>query len=253
MTTPAEPLRSFLRTRASLDGAEVTYWWSGDVYSWAPDEPYQRLFGFEGLNVSRLVEDAEAGPDAYRLLTREAAFYLDPVSPGDPGELAGPARRTRLERPGQPEAASRPDPHDRAGRAGLLSSGDPARLPLAAAGGRVPGALGGDTYKALELFQFFADRADLAGPAPASRRPCRGAGCRRGSRGWPGGSGPAGSPSTAGPQADRVHRGTRPHPGVHRRPPPGVRARPGAVERTERDELDVLPQARPAPGVAPQK
>ncbi|MEU9065103.1 DUF1838 family protein, partial [Streptomyces sp. NPDC048430] len=80
MTTPAELLRSFARTRASLDGEEVTYWWSGDVYSWAPDEPYQRVFGFEGLNVSRLVQDAEAGPDAYRLLTREAAFYLDPAT-----------------------------------------------------------------------------------------------------------------------------------------------------------------------------
>lgn len=80
MTTPAELLRSFARTRASLDGEEVTYWWSGDVYSWAPDEPYQRVFGFEGLNVARLVQDVEAGPDAYQLLTREAAFYLDPAT-----------------------------------------------------------------------------------------------------------------------------------------------------------------------------
>lgn len=38
-TTPAELLHAFARTRASLDGAEVTFWWSGDVYTWAPVNP----------------------------------------------------------------------------------------------------------------------------------------------------------------------------------------------------------------------
>ena len=74
--TPAELLHAFVRTRARLDGQEVTFWWSGDVHSWGPGEPYERLFGFEGLNVSRLEPDEETG--GHRLLTREAAFYLDP-------------------------------------------------------------------------------------------------------------------------------------------------------------------------------
>lgn len=58
--TPTELLRALARTRASLDGEEVTFWWTGDVHAWAPGEPYRRLFGFEGVNVARLVEEEGA-------------------------------------------------------------------------------------------------------------------------------------------------------------------------------------------------
>src|SRR6478609_7580183 len=51
-----------------------------------------------------------------------------------PGDLAGPTGGARLERSGEPEVAPLPGPHDRAGRSGLLQPGDPALLPLAAAG-----------------------------------------------------------------------------------------------------------------------
>ncbi|MFD8984600.1 DUF1838 family protein, partial [Streptomyces sp. NPDC059564] len=79
--TPEELLHAFARTRGSLDGDEVTFWWTGDVYSSAPGEPYRRLFGFEGLNVARIEAAAapeDGGAGGYRMLSREAAFYLDP-------------------------------------------------------------------------------------------------------------------------------------------------------------------------------
>ncbi|GAA2434130.1 DUF1838 domain-containing protein [Streptomyces pulveraceus] len=166
MTTPAQLLRSFARTRASLDGEEVTYWWSGDVYSWAPDEPYQRVFGFEGLNVARLVQDAEAGPDAYQLLTREAAFYLDP------------ATREILETwqdlpvvhvwndPANQKWRPFPIPTTELGGQVCFSLEIPLAYPSPLPVAQYPVHSAGDTYRALELFQFFADRADLAGSAP---------------------------------------------------------------------------------------
>jgi hypothetical protein len=75
--TPAENLRAFMKARASLDGADTVTWFAGNAYAWVPDGPQPRpLFGFEGYNVARAVE-VEGG---YDLLTREAAFYLDPAT-----------------------------------------------------------------------------------------------------------------------------------------------------------------------------
>ncbi|MFH9650154.1 DUF1838 family protein [Streptomyces anulatus] len=166
MTTPAELLRSFARTRASLDGEEVTFWWSGDVYSWAPDEPYRRIFGFEGLNVSRLVQDAEAGPDAYRLLTREAAFYLDP----DSREILETWQDLPVVHvwndPANQKWRPFPIPTTDLGDQVCFSLEIPLAYPSPLPVAQYPVHSAGDTYKALELFQFFADRADLAGPAP---------------------------------------------------------------------------------------
>ncbi|MEU1120054.1 MULTISPECIES: DUF1838 family protein [unclassified Streptomyces] len=165
--TPAESLRDLARTRASLDGAEVTYWWSGSVYSWAPDEPYTRLFGFEGLNVSRLVQHAEDGSDAYRLLGREAAFYLDPVS----GEILEEWQGLPVVHVWNDPASQRwrpfPVPATDLGDQVCLSLEIPLAYPSPLPVAQYPLNSAGDTYKALELFQFFVGRADLAGPAPS--------------------------------------------------------------------------------------
>lgn len=165
MTTSAELLRSFARTRASLDGAEVTYWWSGDVYSWAPEEPYLRVFGFEGINVARLVQDPEAGPDACRLLSREAAFCLDPVT----REILETWQDLPVVHvwndPANQKWGTHPVPVTELGGQVCFSLEIPLAYPSPLPADRYPVHSAGDTYKALELFQFFADRADLAGPA----------------------------------------------------------------------------------------
>ncbi|MEV8536827.1 DUF1838 family protein [Streptomyces sp. NPDC051211] len=160
--TPTELLRAFARTRASLDGSEVTYHWTGDVWSWAPAEPYRRLFGFEGINVSRLVADGKGGEggaegaDGYRLLSREAAFYLDPDSReilqtwqdkkvlhvwNDPANL-------RL----RPFPIPTTDLGDQVCFSLEIPLAHPSPLPVA----EFPANSADDTYRALELFQFFA-------------------------------------------------------------------------------------------------
>ncbi|MGW7317008.1 DUF1838 family protein [Streptomyces sp. NPDC054865] len=163
--TPAELLHDFARTRASLDGAEVTFWWTGDVHSWSPDGPYVRTFGFEGLNVARLEADEETG--GYRMLSREAAFYLDPTSReiletwqekpvvhvwNDPANLTlrpFPVPRTEL--------------GDQVCFSLEIPLAYPSPLPVA----DYPLNSASDTYRALELFQFFAPAEALAGDAPS--------------------------------------------------------------------------------------
>ncbi|MFF9908916.1 DUF1838 family protein [Streptomyces olivaceus] len=165
MTTPAELLRSFARTRACLAGGEVTYWWSGDVYSWAPDDPYRRVFGFEGLNVARLVRDGEAGPDAYRLLSREAAFYLDPVSREILQTWQGLPVVHVWNDPANQKWRPFPVPVTELGSQVCFSLEIPLAYPSPLPVAEYPLHSAGDTYRALELFQFFAERRDLAGDA----------------------------------------------------------------------------------------
>ncbi|MFJ3922025.1 DUF1838 family protein [Streptomyces sp. NPDC090022] len=161
--TPEELLNAFARTRARLDGEEVTVWWSGDVYSWAPDEPYRHVFGFEGVNVARLTADGTG----HRLLAREAAFYLDPRT-----------REILSTWQDKPVAHVWNDPanqHLRPFPVPLTELGDqvcfsleiplayPSPLPVA----EFPLHSAGDTYKALELFQFFAPARVLVTDEPS--------------------------------------------------------------------------------------
>lgn len=157
-------LDAFARTRSALDGRDVTLWWSGDVFAWEPGQPYQRLFGFEGINVSRLVP-IDGG---YELLAREAAFYLDPAS------------REILESWRNPFTGQENDVihvwNDPANQR-LLEDGPrgPFTLPVTNLGDQIcfsmeiplaypspltisgyPESSADDTYRALELFQFFA-------------------------------------------------------------------------------------------------
>lgn len=169
-----------------------------------------------------------------------------PAEPGDPGDVAGPAGGARMERPGQPEVAALPGADDGAGRTGVLQPGDPAVLPVAAAGRGVPPAL-------------VRGHLPGAGALPVLRRPDgpgrSGAQCARhhvvdadvpvAAVDGPGSGTRRADLPLPGPEARLVRRGARAHPCLHRRPAPGVRARAGAVERAERDQLDVLPQAQP--------
>ncbi|MEU7066637.1 DUF1838 family protein [Streptomyces sp. NPDC046161] len=165
--TPAELLLALARTRASLDGSEVTFWWTGDVHSWAPGEPYRHLFGFEGVNVARLEAGGGEEEGTYRLLTREAAFYLDPRS------------REILETwEDKPVVHVWNDPANQAWRpfpVPVTDLGDqvcfsleiplsyPSPLPVA----QYPLNSADDTYRALELFQFFAPATALTTDAPS--------------------------------------------------------------------------------------
>ena len=73
LADPMQNLRAFLRVRSALDGSDSVCWFKGTTHAWLPGERGCGLFGFEGYNVSRVVE-VEGG---YDLLTREAVFYTD--------------------------------------------------------------------------------------------------------------------------------------------------------------------------------
>ncbi|MFD8635932.1 DUF1838 family protein [Streptomyces sp. NPDC059533] len=163
--TPAELVNALARTRASLDGSEVTLWWSGDVHSWAPGEPYRRLFGFEGVSVARLLPDEETG--GWQLLNREAAFYLDPLTReimetwedkrvvhvwNDPANL-------RL----RPFPVPMTDLGDQVCFSLEIPLAYPSPLPVA----EFPLNSADDTYRALELFQYFAPASVTTTDAPS--------------------------------------------------------------------------------------
>ncbi|MFD3806819.1 DUF1838 family protein [Streptomyces sp. NPDC058611] len=165
--TPSELLRAFVRTRASLDGAEVFFWWTGDVYSWAPGEPYRRVFGFEGINAARLTEDEETG--GYRLLTREAAFYLDPLSREILETWEDKPVVHVWNDPANQRLRPFPIPVTTLGDQVCFSLEIPLAYPSPLPVAEFPANSADDTYRALELFQFFAPASVLdaeAGPDP---------------------------------------------------------------------------------------
>lgn len=163
--TPDDLFRAFARTRASLDGGEVAFWWTGDIHAWAPDEPYRRLFGFEGLNVARLVEDET--PGTCQLLTREAAFYLDPQS----REILETWQDKPVVHVWNDPANQRwrpfPVPMTELGDQVCFSMEIPLAYPSPLTVAQYPENSAEDTYRALELFQFFAPASVLTTDAPS--------------------------------------------------------------------------------------
>lgn len=158
--TPAELLRAFARTRASLDGAEVVFWWTGDIHSWAPGEPYRRLFGFEGVNVARLVADGNG--EGYRLLAREAAFYLDPRTREILGTWQDKPVVHVWNDPANLVLRPFPVPLTELGDQVCFSLEIPLSHPSPLPVAQYPRNSAEDTYRALELFQFFAPATVLA-------------------------------------------------------------------------------------------
>ncbi len=74
LANPVDYLNTFMRTRGDSSGKEVVFHWTGTVYSFIPGERRRELFLFEGFNVARtIVKDG-----GFELLTREAAFFIDP-------------------------------------------------------------------------------------------------------------------------------------------------------------------------------
>ncbi|MGH3263032.1 MAG: DUF1838 family protein [Trebonia sp.] len=167
--TPREQVELLARIRASTDGTETTSWWSGDIYGQAPGEPYRHLFGFEGLNVSRLVP-VDGG---YEMLGREAAFYLDPVTREILDRWTNPVtgeqvdvvhiwndpvnQRMVADGPRGPFRLSATLLGDQVCVNMDIPLAYPSPLPTA----EFPDNSADDTYRALELFQFYAPATAL--------------------------------------------------------------------------------------------
>ena len=175
--SPGGNLRAFLKARTSLDGSDSVTWFAGTVHAWIPGGVQPPLLGFEGYNVSRVVE-ADGG---YDLLTREAVFYLDPQSHEILEAWTNPFTDEQVnvvhvwnDPVNQRLRTDGPRPF----RAGVTESGPlvvfnadiflayPSPLPRA----EFPESSQDDLYQAAELFQFYCERAELEDDAPSA--PC---------------------------------------------------------------------------------
>ncbi len=169
-------LRDYLRVRGDAAGGETVYYWTGRVYGYVPDEKKRELFGFSGFNIARSV----VKPEGFELLTREAAFFLDPVS----GEILETwqnpftGRSVRVQQiwndPVNQDLTfgdeylplvSKILPSEELGEQ-LVFYHDifpfyPNPLPRE----RYPEFAQSDNYQSAEFFQFFVDQADLADTA----------------------------------------------------------------------------------------
>lgn len=175
---PDASLRAFVKARASLDGTDSVTHFGGNVHAWMPGGAQRHLFAFDGYNIARAVE-ADGG---YDLLTREAAFYLDPQTRETLEEWTNPFTEERVK-----VVHIWNDPVNQRLRTGgprpfrpgiteldvtVVFNADillayPSPLPRA----EFPDNSQDDLYQAVELFQFFAERAALEDPEVASA-PC---------------------------------------------------------------------------------
>lgn len=61
-----------------VDNETVVYYWAGKIYSRVQGEPDRHLFDGKGFNIRRCVKvEDETRGTGYKLITREAMFYLD--------------------------------------------------------------------------------------------------------------------------------------------------------------------------------
>ncbi|MEV0612957.1 DUF1838 family protein [Nonomuraea sp. NPDC050404] len=159
----------FIRVRASSDGAETISYWTGDVYGWQDDDGPHHLFGFEGLNAARAVESPDGG---WRLLTREAALYLDPASREVLDTWHNPLTGREVEvqhvfnDPVNQRLGGYPVPRTRLGGQVVFNVDVRLAYPSPLKVADYPDNSASDTYRAMELFQFFVSAADLDSGVP---------------------------------------------------------------------------------------
>ncbi|MGP3912460.1 DUF1838 family protein [Nonomuraea sp. 10N515B] len=158
----------FIRVRASADGAETISYWTGDVYGWQDDDGPHHLFGFEGINVARAVQ----ADDGWRLLTREAALYLDPRTREVLDTWDNPFTGRAVEvlhvfnDPVNQRLGAYPVPVTRLGDQVVYNVDVRLAYPSPLKVADYPENSASDTYRALELFQFFAAAKDLESGMP---------------------------------------------------------------------------------------
>ncbi len=178
LAVAADNERAWRKVRGSLDpNEEVVFYWTGFIYEKAPADParfrapgppaFERpLFRFEGFNVARFADDGQGG---YVMLSREAAFYQDPTT----GEIVTCWTNPNGERVRVMQVFNDPVNFG-VGPVSAVAHTDRVifhsdvlisyRSPLAgdAAMSRYSA---GDVYQSSELFQFYADRADIEDPS----------------------------------------------------------------------------------------
>jgi hypothetical protein len=153
----------FIRVRASTDGAQTLSWWTGDVYGWQDGDGPHHLFGFEGLNAARAVQDE----NGWQLLTREAAVYLDPKTReilhtwDNPFTGASDEVMHVFNDPVNQRLGAHPVPTTRLGGQVVFNVDLRLAYPSPLKVAEFPDNSASDTYRSMELFQFFCAAEDL--------------------------------------------------------------------------------------------
>lgn len=175
---PDVNLDALVRVRASSTEEPVTMWWTGDVYGQEPNTRARHLFGFVGFNVAR----TEKVADGWNLLSREAAFYLDPSSREIIDTWDNPwlgrrvdvlhiwndpvNQRFRLHNPWGAWHVPVTDLNDTL----VFNLDIPIEAPSALPVSQWPAHSADDVYAATELFQFYAPRGEVLDPDTANTR-----------------------------------------------------------------------------------
>lgn len=176
LDVPEDNLRAFVRVRASTEPVSTVTWFTGTVHAWGEHVGHVPLFRLEGYNAARAVA-VEGGFD---VLTREAVYYRDLDDRDVLDRWANPLTGEDVE-----VEHIFNDPVNQ--RLRLDGPRGPWRLPASEIEGRVtfdlpvflrypsplptadyPRNSQSDTYRAAELFQFFARRSDLDDPELAA-------------------------------------------------------------------------------------
>jgi len=182
LATPEGALAAQRRLWCSAtDGAVVTWYWSGSVWSRRAGEPDRRLFDVEGMNIRTcgpVADDAQRGR-GFRTVSREILLYRDPATGALLDHWQNPWTNERvrvLHVANDPVNASIFE-RNRDGSplrfTGELNAGQwwtTTTVPLFYANplaGEFQAEVGGG-YHATEMFNFFGDVADLTDPARPS-------------------------------------------------------------------------------------
>jgi hypothetical protein len=171
---PQVNLDAYVRVRGSRDPKEETvYYWTGWVYAQEPDKATRKVFKFEGFNVARTQLDQ----NGMQLLSREVAVYRDPETNEILNSWENPWTEDTVPAVQvwndpvnfRVPASDKPRfPVDDLGQEVCFHSDVFLNYPSPLPRDNFPKYSQSDTYQGTELFQFFADKDDLADPTQNS-------------------------------------------------------------------------------------
>lgn len=163
---------SFVRVRGSLNPEEESvYYFKGKVRAQQPGKRAELLFDFEGFNVARTVLDTQG---SWQMLTREVAVYRDPQT----GEILNswqnpytgkdvkvvPVWNDPVNAVLGPRGTPSPTPVEDLGEEACYSVDAFLAYPSPLPREKYPEYSQSDIYQGAELFNFFAEKEDLADP-----------------------------------------------------------------------------------------
>ena len=76
LDVPEQAMDALVKMRADLTGAEVAWYWTGNIWGMVPGEGNRKLFDYDGFSMARF-DRIDGG---FRMLNREVGVYREPTS-----------------------------------------------------------------------------------------------------------------------------------------------------------------------------